>query len=239
MISLKSKNAFLHEGERQNESMPYERFIKYGADSLTDAELLAIIIRTGTGKLSAVDIGKRLLDKSEKYERGLSGLCHLTKDEIMAIPGIGEVKAVKLMCISELSKRIAKSDAIKRLRFNSPKSIASYFMEELCHEEKEQVHLLCFNNQLELLCEELLTVGTVNMSLLSVRDVFVAALKNRAVNIVLIHNHPGGDPYPSSADFNLTENIRKAGELLEMRLRDHIIIGNHRYYSFKEHGILN
>ena len=239
MILLKSKNAFLCESEGQNESMPYERFLKYGADSLTDAELLAIIIRTGTGKLSAVDIGNRLLTMSDRYEKGLSGICHLTKEEIMSIPGIGEVKAVKLMCISELSKRIARSGAIQRLRFNSPKSIASYYMEELCHKEKEQVHLLCFNNQLELLCEELLTVGTVNTSLLSVRDVFVSAVKNRAVNIVLIHNHPGGNPAPSTADLKLTEDIKNAGELLEIRLRDHIIIGNHRYYSFKEQRKLN
>jgi len=217
------------------ELMPYERFLKYGAGSLTDAELLAIIVRTGTSDNTPIDIGRQILRMSGKYEDGLSGLCRLSIDEIMSVPGIGKVKAIKLKCIAEISRRIAKARSFQKLQMVSPSSIADYYMEGMRHYEKEHVILLCFNQQFKLICDEEISVGTVNSALLSPREIFISAVKNRAVNIVLLHNHPGGDPNPSEADIGMTRKIKTAGDIIDINLRDHIIIGDQSYYSFLEH----
>ncbi len=239
---LNNKTSFrslLKEDSAVAELMPYERFLRYGPEALTDAELLAIIVRTGTADNTPVDIGMQLLSMSGKYEQGLSGLFHLTLDEIMSIQGVGKVKAVKIKCIAEISKRISRQKKNLSRDFLSPDSIAGHYMEIMRHYEKEHVMLLCFNHQLKFLCDDEISVGTVNNALLSPREVFISALKSRAVNIILLHNHPGGDPHPSDADINMTKQIRMAGELIEINLLDHIIIGDQNYFSFLEQKLIN
>ena len=219
--------------------LPYERFLERGPEALTDEELLAIIIRTGTKDMSPVEMGHKLIKMGERYASGLCGLHHLTLEEIMSIPGIGEVKGIKLKCIAELSNRIARSKSGRRVIFRSPQDIAEYYMEAMCHREEEHVVLAFLNHQMMLLGEEEIAVGTVRSAVLSPREIFISAVKNRAVNILLLHNHPGGDPSPSAADLDMTGQIFKAGKLLDINLCDHIIIGEHRYYSFSEHNLLN
>ena len=216
---------------------PYEKFIKHGAASLTDAELLAIIIRTGTRNASALSIAQQILDQFEQ-NRKLNSLHHITMQELMEIDGIGEVKAVKIKCIAELSSRMAKQHAAQTLDFKTPSSIADYYMEQMRHEEVEKVLLLLLDTKLHLMEEYLLSKGTVNASLLSVREVFRHALRAGACKIVLLHNHPSGNCNPSMEDLSVTKKIMEAGKLMEIPLLDHLIVGDGCYLSLKEHGYI-
>ncbi|WP_026651180.1 RadC family protein [Butyrivibrio proteoclasticus] len=230
-------NMILREDSVKDE-LPYERFLKYGPESLTDVELLAIIIRTGSGDSSPTDIARRVLNLEKGKERGLNSLYSLSVDELKSISGIGEVKAVRLKCISEIAKRMSATKALLTLECNNSASVADYFMERLRHEEKEKFILLCLNNKLKLISEVLLSIGTINSASVSPRDIFIHALKCGASNLIIVHNHPGGDPSPSSADISITNRITRSGQMLDVILRDHIIIGDQSYCSLKDRGLL-
>lgn len=223
---------------RNKEELPYEKFLKYGPESLSEAELLAIILRTGTKECSSVELGKQILDLATSPNKGLVGLYHVSVEELKQIHGIGEVKAVKIKCIAELSRRMAKAKKEPLLRFDAPATVADYFMEQLRHEEREKVILLCLDNKAQMTSQTVLTVGTVNASLVSPREVFRYALRVQAVYIMVLHNHPSGDPAPSRQDIEITKRLVKTGELMDIPLLDHIIIGDNRYTSFKESGLL-
>lgn len=220
------------------EEMPYEKFLRLGSSALTEAELLAIIIRTGTKEDTPVDLGRKILALPSVRENGLNGLHHVTVKELMSIKGIGEVKAVKLKCLAELSMRMAMAVAKKDLQFDKPSSVAEYYMEKLRHEKKERVLLLLLDYGSRLIEEVVLSVGTAHTSLLSPREVFITALKAEAAYIILLHNHPSGDPTPSKQDRNITDEIRQIGDMVDIPLIDHIIIGDNKYMSFKEAGLL-
>lgn len=224
--------------ETYGSEMPYEKFLKFGPESLSEAELLAVILRTGTRSCSAVSLAGKILSLSKGRQNGLNALHHITLSELMEIPGIGEVKAVKIKCIAELSKRMARERAGDELRFDLPATVASYFMEELRHEEKEMILLLSLDNRLRLIEKHILSIGTVNASLLSPREVFVHALKCQASSVMLLHNHPSGDATPSRDDLLVTGRIKETGELVEIPLIDHIIIGDGCYISLKEKNLL-
>ena len=235
---MKSLKNMIADGDTSKEMLPYERFLNFGPESLTDTELLAIIIRTGSGSSSPIDIARNIMALSRGKERGLNSLFTLSVEELKRINGIGEVKAVKLKCIAELSKRMSMQRCQSLDNFETSARIAQYYMEKLRHEEREKAILLCFNTKLKLLDETVLSVGTINSASLSPRDIFVHALKTGASKIVLIHNHPTGDPTPSRADAEITNKIRESGFMLDIILRDHIIIGDQSYYSFEENGLL-
>lgn len=220
------------------QELPYEKFLKYGPECLSEAELLAIILRTGTKDCSSVELAGQILELAGSPYKGLLGLYHVSVGELEQIRGIGEVKAVKIKCIAELSMRMAKARKAPLLKFCSPQSVAEYFMEELRHEEKEKVLLLCLDNKAQMISQSVLSVGTANASLLSPREVFKYALRVNAVHIMVLHNHPSGDPVPSRQDMEITRRLLKTGELMEIPLIDHIIIGDNRYTSFKESGLL-
>ena len=224
--------------EHASLTRPYEKCAAFGAQSLTDAELLAVIIRTGRRGQSAVKLAEAVLHLPPDGT-GLTGLPKLTAAELMQIPGIGRIKAMELMCVSELSRRMAAYRARKTLVPDSPETIAGYYMEQLRHESQENVICMMIDARGQVIGDEVITRGTVNASRLSTRDLFMTAMRYRAVMIVLIHNHPSGDPSPSEADRLITEKAAKAGELLDIRLCDHIIIGDGRYVSFLEAGLLN
>ncbi|WP_026665921.1 RadC family protein [Butyrivibrio sp. FC2001] len=238
MSNYRSINKMLKEDDSYRNMLPHERFMRLGADSLTDAELLAIIIRTGTSEKTPMEIGNSIMSMCDRYGKGISGIRHLSMEDLLSIKGIGEVKAVKLMCIAELSNRIARSRARSTLDFRNPETVADYYMEKMCNFQREHVVLACLNTQDQLICEYEISVGTVKSASLSPREIFIHAVRNRAVKIIILHNHPSGDPTPSFADMDITEQIRDAGLILDIRLMDHIIIGDHRYYSFKENNNL-
>lgn len=228
----------MNQTKEQFSEQPYEKFIRLGPKSLTEAELLAIILRTGTKNCPALKLAENILSLSNGKEKGLNALHHLSLAELKSLPGIGEVKAVKIKSITELAIRMAKEKAQKELCFKQPETVAAYFMEELRHEEKEKILLLSLDNKLQLIEEYVLSVGTVNASLLSPREVFVQALKCKASYVMLLHNHPSGDPVPSRQDISITKKIKEAGVLVDIPILDHIIIGNGCYISLKEKGLL-
>lgn len=214
-----------------NSLLPYEKFMQYGPQAMSEAELLAIIIRTGTKEKNSLQIGEEILSLRGE---GILGLCNLTLGELRNVDGIGEVKAVKLKCIAELSRRIWICHTREKLDFSRPATVAAYYMETLRHASKEQVVLLSLNSKCELVKETVLSIGTVNASLVSPRELFLQALEDHAVTVILLHNHPSGDPTPSKDDYELTKRLRKAGEILQIPLLDHIIIGDQCYTSFLE-----
>ncbi|MCI5649075.1 MAG: DNA repair protein RadC [Fusicatenibacter sp.] len=218
------------------EEQPYEKCLAHGAGSLSDAELLAVILRCGAEGKSSLELSREVLSLFPGNE-GLLGLYHLTVPELLKVKGIGRVKAIQLQCIGELSRRISAAGAKPCLSFDNPSSIADYYMERLRHEEQEVLICMMFDTKNQLLGEREITRGTVNSALISPRELFLNALQFHAVHILLVHNHPSGIPEPSSDDIEVTRRIRRAGELLGITLLDHIIIGDHCYISMLEQGI--
>lgn len=217
---------------------PYEKCMEYGPESLSDAELLAVVLKNGTRDKSSVELAREIIGLNHQYE-SLAGIYQISYDELLSIKGIGKVKAVQIMCIGEIAKRISKAAAKERLHFQSPERIAGYFMEQVRYLTKEEVYVLLLDGKHGLIRETKLSVGTVNASLSSPREIFLEALRAQAVYVILIHNHPSGDPTPSNQDILLTKKIQKAGQLIGIGLSDHIIIGNQSYYSFRENGFFS
>lgn len=217
------------------EERPYEKCERFGAEHLTDAELLAILLRTGTKGESSLELSKKILYQSCE-KRGLISIHNWSMEQLMKIKGIGKVKAIQILCLSELAKRLAKETAEKQLDFNTPSTIAQYYMEDLRHKKQEHMKLLLLNTKSRLISEKDISVGTVNAAIISPREIFIEALQKSAVYIILLHNHPSGDPTPSIEDVQLTIQIKEAGELIGVELLDHIVIGDNCYTSLKEKG---
>lgn len=214
---------------------PYEKGEKYGVTVLSDAELLAIIIRSGTKNERSVDLATKVLQISKSHT-GINVLHYISMHELMKIPGIGKVKALQLLSLAEISKRMVKLQNISGIYMTSPDTVAKYYMEDMRHLKKEQCRILHFDTKSKFIGEHILSVGTVNSSVLSPREVFLAALAEEAVHIILLHNHPSGDPTPSKEDIMITKRVAEAGDLIGIKLMDHIIIGDNRYISLKEQG---
>ena len=222
--------------EMPTSQRPYEKCLIKGPKSLCDVELLAVLLRCGTEGENALELASRIL--YQKDDAGLLSLHHSTMEKLLSIKGIGKVKAVQILCISELAKRLAKASAKDLLSFQSPSTIAQYYMEELRHETQEHMKLLMLNSKSMLIGESDISKGTVNASLITPRELFIEALQKNAVTIVILHNHPSGDPTPSQEDIFTTKRIKNAGDLIGIELLDHIIIGNNCYISFREQGML-
>lgn len=219
-----------------NAERPYEKCLKQGAEALSDAELLAVLLRTGTKGENVLALAKRLL--YEDGGAGLLGIHQFSFQSLMKLKGIGKVKAVQILCLSELAKRLSKASVEPRLRFSSSQSVAEYYMEGLRHRNQEVMKLLLLNSKAELIDETNISKGTVNASLVTPRELFVEALKKEAVSMILLHNHPSGDPTPSRDDILTTKRISECGLLIGIELLDHIIIGNNCYVSFQEENLL-
>lgn len=215
---------------------PYEKCEHRGSASLSDEELLAVLLRTGTRGENALALARRILYHTG--ETGILGLHQFSMERLKTIKGIGKVKAIQLSCISELAKRLSKASYQEALCFAEPASIARYYMEDMRHEKQEITKLLMLNTKAKLVGETDISRGTVNASLVTPRELFIEALQKNAVSIVIMHNHPSGDPTPSREDMLTTKRILDAGALIGIELLDHIIIGNNRYMSFREEGML-
>lgn len=239
-MTMTKRNADNHKiimKEISETERPYEKSYKYGVEILSDAELLAVILRTGSRQANALSTAYRILD-AHPIHKGIVGLNYLTIEELEDISGVGKVKAIQMKCLAEISKRMAKASLKPFISFESPQSIADYFMENTRYLEKEYVYILMFDSKHKLLKDVRLSEGTVNSSLLSPREVFTTALKFDAVYIVLVHNHPSGDPSPSRQDIEITDRVSSAGRMIGIELSDHIILGNNCYVSLAERGII-
>ena len=220
------------------EERPYEKCEQYGASSLTNTELLAILLRTGTKGESSLSLAKRILNPDFSEEDGLLALHRWSVERLLDINGIGRVKSIQIMSLLELSKRLSMATAREGLNFTSPETIAKYYMEEMRHNRQEVMRLLLLNTKNKLISCTDVSKGTVNAALISPRELFIDALEKNAVSIVLLHNHPSGDPTPSQEDIVLTKRIREAGRLIGIELLDHLVIGNNCYTSLREEGYI-
>ncbi|MGN0298601.1 MAG: DNA repair protein RadC [Lachnospiraceae bacterium] len=222
--------------ERPVQLRPYERCQQYGPGVLNDAELLAVILRSGSQGENVVEMAERLLALDHRG-RGLSGLLYHSLEELKQVRGIGDVKAIQLQCIGELSRRISQDMAKIELCADNPETIANYYMEDLRHSGQEQLVLLMLDTKSQMINDMVISRGTVNASVISPREIFIEALRHQAVYIVLIHNHPSGNPEPSREDILLTRRVKEVGVMVGIQLLDHIIIGNRCFCSLKERGI--
>lgn len=223
--------------EMAKQDRPREKFELFGADKLSDAELLALILRTGSRDISAVTLAEEILNLNLPGT-GLEKLYHLSRKDLLEIHGIGQVKATQILAICELSIRLSKLKSRQQLSFSSPSSIARYYMAEFCSYRQEHLMLLLFDCKNHLIGERLISKGTVNASMAEPRDIFGEALSAGAVAIILIHNHPSGDTTPSPADLTVTRRVFEAGELLGIHLLDHIIVAGSNYRSLKAEGFI-
>lgn len=219
----------------KKENRPYEKLISKGEKSLTDAELLAIIIRTGTYDKTSIELAEDIINNTANGS--VLGLANMSVKELMKIKGIGMAKAVQIKSIMELSRRISKSHIPLKQEFVSPQIIADYYMEDMRYLKTEHLLMVMLNTKYRYIGDYTLSKGTVNSSLASPREVFIKALKEEAVYIILIHNHPSGDPTPSREDLLTTKRVKEAGNIVGIKLIDHIIIGDNRYISLKQQNL--
>lgn len=217
---------------------PYERCVRFGAEALSDEELLSIIIRTGSRNHSSLETARQIL--ALNYPRdGILGLCHLSLSELKKVEGVGTVKGIQLLCIGELSRRISRRSAAACIsRYDHPDAVVNYYMEDMRHMEQEELHAMFLDAKHGLIREVQISKGTATSSMVSPRNIFIEALKNRAVGVILVHNHPSGDPTPSREDYELTLKVREGAELIGIQLLDHVVIGDNVYCSFKKEGII-
>lgn len=180
--------------ELPEEERPYEKCRTYGPCSLTDVELLAILLRTGTKGKSALQLARNILYPAHLKD-GVLNIHQWQREQLLQINGVGYVKAAQILCVSELAKRLSKATAFDGLNFTTPSSVANYYMEDLRHQKQEQLKLLLLNTKSKLIGETDISKGTVNASLISPRELFLEALHKNAVSIILLHNHPSGDQH--------------------------------------------
>ena len=223
--------------DRPAAERPYEKCLKEGPKGLTDGELLAVILRTGTKDCPALELAWNILDRHPVY-KGLAGLTHLNLEMLRQIPGIGSVKAIESLCVVELSVRLSRASIPMETDFCSPEYIAAYYMEHMRHLEAEKVFLLLLNGRGQLLKEVLLSEGTAGCAYVSVKSIFLEAFRSEAVSIILIHNHPSGCPEPSREDLVFTRQVQEAGKMLGIPLTDHIIVGDRCYLSMREQKMM-
>ena len=216
---------------------PYEKIENYGAKFLSNAELLAVIIKTGTKDKTAVEIAQELL-LLDYQNQGLSFLKDISFEDLANIKGLGRVKSIQIKALVEFAIRFSKPSSIKKNLITSPEAVASILMNDLKDETQEVIKTLILNTQNELMRIVTITKGSSNSSYVEIKDIFKDAIKSNASKIILVHNHPSGQVEPSEADVALTERVKVAGELLSIELVDHIIIGNGMFTSLKRKNLM-
>jgi len=210
------------------QNRPRERFIKQGPGVLSDAELFAILLRTGTKGENVIDLSNRLI-----AEYGLNGLFDCSIKELEKIKGIGPTKAMQILTIREMLNRI-KLAKREKWKISSSKDAFEFMHEKLKNEKQEHFFVLMLDNQNNIIEEKEVSKGLLDTAIIDPREVFKFAIKNSAAKIILIHNHPSGDTHPSQEDLLISERIIESGELLGIKVLDHIIVGNGDYWSRKD-----
>lgn len=206
---------------------PYEKMLMYGEKSLTNIELLSIIIKTGTKNISALEISRNLM----KSKENLRFLQNISINELQKIDGIGKIKTIELKAVGEIAKRISKPIETNTIKIKSQYDVASMLMEELQNEGNEILKVLMLNNQNVLKKVLDIAVGNENNIVVNIKAILSEPVKMQIPKIILVHNHPSGDPTPSKVDIEFTERLKKAANLLDIQLLDHIIIGDGVYKS--------
>ena len=224
--------------EMAEDERPREKLAAHGARALTDAELIAILLRTGVSGANAIEVARQLL---EKYG-SLTGLSRCSLDELSKIKGVKFTKAVQLVAAFGLGDRLARERWVKQ-KIDSPELANELVGPEMRRLQKESLRVILLDTRYHLIRVEEISLGSINESIAHPRDVFRPAVISSAYAVVVVHNHPSGDPSPSQTDHSLTRRLAEAAELLQIKLLDHIIIGAQSdtspgYFSFKEAGVL-
>lgn len=213
---------------------PRERMLRGGASVMSNSELLAILLRTGTRSESAVTLAQRLLKESG----GLRGLADRSVEQLCERRGIGPAKALQLLAALELGRRMASAEWSASPVIRTPKDVSMLLMEELRYLQQEHFVVLLLNTKNKVIGRETISVGSLNAAVVHPREVFRAAVKRSAASVICAHNHPSGDPSPSPEDIALTHRLAEAGRLMGIEVLDHLIIGDRDYVSLKERGEL-
>lgn len=214
---------------------PVEKIISQGVAVLSNAELLAVLIGSGTRSKSAIGLAEDILSSDS------SGVVHLAEssaEELMAVDGIGSFKAARVLAAIELGKRIAVSPRHKKVKIRGADDIAGLFMEDMRYEKREMFKVLLLNPRGEIMYTQTISIGELTSTLVHPREVFNLAVRKSAAGIVFIHNHPSGDPSPSEEDINVTYRLQECGKLLGIKVLDHIIIGDGSFASLSSKGYI-
>lgn len=227
-MSIKIKE--LPESER-----PYEKLEMYGVKNLSNSELLGIIIKTGTKQITSVELAQQVLQlKGNTNAKNLRFLSDISIEEFMQIKGIGKVKAIQLIAVCELAKRMSRPINNMKLKIRNSKDVANLLMDELRNEKREIVKLLILNTKNILLKMVDVALGGGNFAAVEPKNILVEPIKMQAQKIILVHNHPSGDPTPSQGDFQVTDRIYESADIMGITLLDHVIIGDGKFKSVFE-----
>lgn len=217
-----------------SDQRPRERLIREGARVLSDPELLAVLLRTGSPDKSAVDLATEVISRFS----GLKNLVQAGIEELSGVRGMGPVKAAQLKAALEIGRRLALVSEGERPSIRGPRDAAAMVMEEMRHLDREHFCALLLNTKHQVLARETISIGTLNSSIVHPRELFKAAIKRSASAVILVHNHPSGDPAPSREDREITRRIQDAGSIIGIEVLDHIVIGDNKFISFKDRGML-
>lgn len=216
-----------------NDDRPRERLASSGERAVSTAELLAIIMRTGSGGENVLRLAERML----AHFKGLPGLAKATITELQALKGVGQVKAIEIKAALELGRRLTVAAPEERPKISSPADAANLLMSEMMLLEQEHLRLILLDTRNRVIQTPTIYIGSLNTSVVRVGELFRPAIRENAAAIIVTHNHPSGDPTPSPEDVNVTRQIVKAGKLLDIELLDHVIFGRQRFCSLKERGL--
>jgi DNA repair protein RadC len=215
------------------EDRPRERLIKYGPEVLSNSELLAILIRTGTKSESAIKIAQRMVGTTE----GLQFVSTSTVQELSQIKGIGNAKASQIKAAIELGRRLRNYRIDHKIKVNKPQDAVEILMEDMRYLKKEHLRVVFLNTKNIIIDVKDLSIGSLSSSVVHPREIFSEAIRKSSSSIIVCHNHPSGDPTPSQEDINITRRLFEVGKLIGIDLLDHLIIGDGNYVSLKEKGI--
>jgi len=221
--------------EIPKDERPREKLIKYGSKSLSNSELIGILLRVGSKKDTAITLGQKLLRENEK---GLLNLVNATPESLNKYHGISNAKAATLLAAVELGKRISTTKAEDTFKITSPQDVSALVMEDMRYYKKEYFKIILLDTKNKVIDIMTISIGSLNSSIVHPREVFLEAVKKSSASIVLLHNHPSGEVQPSREDINITQRLIKAGEIMGIKVLDHIIIGDGKYLSFKEENII-
>lgn len=213
---------------------PRERLIRQGADSLSNQELIAILLRTGTKEESVLMLANRILQSFDKIQ----DLKDATLEEMMSVKGVGQAKAVQILAAVEIGKRLYRKHSEGRYVIKSPEDVAAFLMTDMSSLLQEHFVVLFLNVKNEVLHKQTIFIGSLNSSIVHPREIYREAVKRSAASIIAAHNHPSGNPSPSPEDIDVTKRLVEAGSIIGIDLLDHIIIGDHRFISLKEKGYM-
>jgi len=220
--------------ELPTDERPRERLVKYGPEALSNAELLAIILRVGTPEYSAIGLAEHILARFA----GLRGIATASVEELSSIRGLGTAKAAQIQAMVQLGKRLAASAFDTRQAIRSPQDAVDVVMPFLRDEPQENFMAVFVNTKNEVLKTRIITIGTLDSSLVAPRELFREAISMNSASVIIAHNHPSGDPTPSREDIAITKRLCQAGELVGIPVLDHLIIGDGRHLSLKEKGLM-